>query len=181
MMLLTLRGTPFLYYGDEIGMGNVPVPQDRVVDPVGLAELPGLPGRDPFRTPMQWTSGPRFGFTEPGVDPWLPFGDASARNVRDQRSDPRSTMNLCRDLIAFRRQQPDLHGGRYVGIDSPPGVWAWRRGGRFQVVLNLSDQDARVPSPEGAVAIATHRDRAGEPVGRQLRLGPWEGVLLMLS
>jgi alpha-glucosidase len=181
MMLLTLRGTPFLYYGDEIGMTDVEVPDDRLLDPVGLRHFPDFPGRDPCRTPMQWTPDPGAGFTEPGVEPWLPLGDAAARNVRDQRASQESTLTLCHDLIALRRRQPDLHAGRYTGIDSPEGVWAWRRGEAFQVVLNLSDRGVRVPTREGSVVIGTRRDRDGEQVGRQLRLGPWEGVVIQLS
>jgi alpha-glucosidase len=181
MMLLTLRGTPFLYYGDEIGMGNLFVPDEGLRDPVGLRHIPDFPGRDPCRTPMQWRPEPGAGFTEPGVRPWLPIGDAGARDVRDQMADPESTLRLCHDLIGLRRQEPDLHGGRYAGLDSPPGVWTWRRGERFQVVLNFSDREVGVPTHEGTVAISTRRDRDGEQVGRLVRLGPWEGVVLELS
>jgi alpha-glucosidase len=181
MMLLTLRGTPFLYYGDEIGMRSVPVPFDRLRDPVGLRGWPDDPGRDPGRTPMQWSAEPGAGFTKAGVEPWLPMGDAAERNVRDQRSEPHSTLNLCRDLMALRRSEPDLHRGRYASLDSPPGVWAWRRGERFRVALNLSDREARVSGPEGKVAIGTDRDRDGERVGRQLRLRSREGVVIRLS
>jgi alpha-glucosidase len=178
LALLTLRGTPFLYYGDEIGMVEVPVPLDRVRDPAGLRGWPDDPGRDPGRTPMQWMSEPGAGFTHPGVSPWLPVGDASSRNVRDQRSDPGSILTLCRDLIALRRSEPDLHGGRYESVESPPGVWSWRRGKRFRVVLNLTDRAARVDARDGTIAIGTHRDRDGERVGRRLSLRPWEGVVL---
>jgi alpha-glucosidase len=181
MMLLTLRGTPFLYYGDEIGMPNVPVPFDQLRDPVGLRGWPEDLGRDGSRTPMQWSSGPGAGFTTRAAEPWLPIGDAERRNVGDQRSDPGSTLNLCRDLIALRRSEPDLHAGRYATLDSPRGVWAWRRGERFRVALNLSDRETRLAGREGRVAIGTRRDRDGEEVGRQLTLRPWEGVLIEVS
>jgi alpha-glucosidase len=178
MMLLTLRGTPFLYYGDEIGMTNVPVPFDQLLDPVGLRGWPEDPGRDSARTPMRWSSGPGAGFTTEAAQPWLPIGDTEGRNVRDQGSDPGSTLSFCRDLISVRRSEPDLHAGRYASLDSPPGVWAWRRGERFRVALNLSDRETRLAAWEGTVAIGTRRDRDGERVGRQLTLRPWEGVLI---
>jgi alpha-glucosidase len=181
MMLLTLRGTPFLYYGDEIGMRDVPVPFDQVRDPVGLRRGNEDAGRDPGRTPMQWSPDRGAGFTEPGVRPWLPLGDSEARNVRDQRSDPASMLNLCRDLIALRRWEPDLQRGTYASVDSPPGVWMWRRGEGFRVVLNMSDDEARVQVRQGKVAIGTRRDRDGERVGGQVRVRPWEGLLVQLS
>jgi alpha-glucosidase len=75
MFLLTIRGTPTLYQGEELGMENVPIPPDRAVDPFGL-RLPELGlGRDSQRTPMQWDSSENAGFTEPGVEPWLPLAD----------------------------------------------------------------------------------------------------------
>ena len=74
VMLMRLRGTPFLYYGDEIGMPDTDIPDDRVLDPVGKFHGPRV-GRDAERTPMQWTGEPGAGFTRAGVEPWLPFGD----------------------------------------------------------------------------------------------------------
>ncbi len=79
VVLLTLRGTPVLYYGDEIGMPEVAVPRDRIKDPVGIRGWPDDPGRDRARTPMPWTGDPAGGFTRPGIDPWLPAGEPSSR------------------------------------------------------------------------------------------------------
>ena len=80
VMLLGLRGTPFLYYGDEIGMPDTDVPVERILDPVGVFHGPRL-GRDPERTPMHWSGEPGAGFSAPGVEPWLPYGDYAACNV----------------------------------------------------------------------------------------------------
>src|SRR5207249_2156317 len=127
LILLALRGTPFLYYGDEIAMLDVDVPDDRATDPL-VRRFPGQRrGRDPERTPMPWSHGSGAGFTTPGVEPWLPLGDLG-RNVAAQRADPGSTLNLCRDLIALRRRTPDLHAGAYTTLEAPEGAWAWRRG-----------------------------------------------------
>src|SRR3712207_216353 len=101
MMLLTLRGTPFLYYGDEIGMAEVPIDPEQALDPVARRTGDPSENRDPCRTPMQWSAEPGAGFTTPEARPWLPLGDAGACNVADQRSDPGSVLHLVRDLIAL--------------------------------------------------------------------------------
>jgi alpha-glucosidase len=99
MLLLTLRGTPTIYQGEEIGMGNVPIPHERVQDPWGR-RVPGF-GRDPVRTPVPWTAEPSGGFTS--GEPWLPLGsDLGALNVVAQEGDPRSMLSLYRALLRAR-------------------------------------------------------------------------------
>jgi len=180
MTLLTLRGTPFLYYGDEIGMTNVPVAEGEVRDTVGV-RLSSEAGRDPGRTPMQWNADRGAGFTGSEVRPWLPIGDAGSRNVAEQRSDRGSTLNLCRDLIALRRRTPELRSGTYRSLPSPPGTWAWRRGAGIVVALNLSDEDTTMPLEPATILIATDRRRDGEQVRGELALDPWQGAVLGLS
>lgn len=180
LLLLTLRGTPVLYAGDEIGLPDVDVPRDRLLDPVGLRDLPGEAGRDRCRTPMHWHSAPGAGFTEPGVEPWLPLGDAQSCNVAAQRDDPTSVLAFCRVLIALRRSWPSLHAGGYRRRESPPGTWAWHRGDDAVVAVNLADTPARLADICGAVAIATGRERGGEQV-TELALEPWEGVVVRVS
>jgi len=126
---------------------------------------------------MQWSAGPGAGFTPPGVEPWLPLGDAGACNVDDQRSDPGSVLALCRDLITQRRERSDLHDPAMRFLDAPEGVLAWRRGSGTTVALNLSDEGATVDGA-GIVGIATRRDREGERVDGRLTLEPWEGVVV---
>jgi alpha-glucosidase len=106
MLLLTLRGTPTRYYGDELGMEDVAVPPDRVVDP---------DGRDPERSPMPWTDAPGRGSCDDGVQPWLPFGDP-AINLEAQGADPRSMLALHRRLLALRRSSSDLLEGAYETV-----------------------------------------------------------------
>jgi alpha-glucosidase len=158
MMLLTLRGAAFLYYGDELGKP--------------------FHNRDAARTPMPWAPGPGAGFTEPGVEPWLPFGVVEVCNVADQRADPDSMLHLTRDLIALRRALPDLRAGAYDVIPTDGALWAWQRGASVVVALNLGDEPASLDDVEGAVRIATTRGRDGERVSGTLVLGPWEGVVL---
>jgi alpha-glucosidase len=181
LLLLTLRGTPILYAGDEIGMPEVPVSRERLLDPVGVRFWPDDPGRDPGRTPMQWSRADGAGFTEPGVEPWLPLGDAIACNVADQREDPASVLHLSRDLIALRRDRRDLRDGRYERLAAPDGVWSWRRGDRTVVAVNLSDAAASVDLGGGVVLIGTDRARDGAAIRDGIALGPFEAVVVDLG
>jgi alpha-glucosidase len=157
LMLLTLRGTPFLYYGDEIALPEGDVPADRRRDPVPEH-------RDGCRTPMPWS---RDGDWR---DPWLPLTDTS-RNVADQREDPGSVLHLVRRAIALRRERADLRTGRYETLPAPDGAWIWRRGERTVVALNLSDEPLAI-DVRGELLIAT-RDRPFDGV-----LPPWSGVVV---
>jgi len=177
MSLLTLRGTPVMYYGDELGMPDTRVPRDRLQDPMGKRHWPQPRGRDPERTPMHWSNAPGGGFTDAGVRPWLPIGDVKARNVADQQGDPSSTLNFVRELIAVRRRQSDLRRGAYRQLPSPPRVWAWRRGRGTTVAINLSGDPRRIPGISGTILIGTMGARDGERVGGALTLGPWEGAI----
>jgi len=172
LALLSLRGTPVLYYGDELGMPDVPIPDDRTRDPVG---------RDLCRTPMQWTAEPGAGFTEPGVEPWLPLGDASRCNVEEQRGRDDSILAFTQHLIALRRELPDLRVGSYASLPAPDDVWAWRRGGRVAVAVNLGGEQRSIASGPGVIAAATHTARQGEAVESTLVLGPWEGALVLMG
>jgi alpha-glucosidase len=185
MLLLTLRGTPTLYYGDEIGMADVPIPPDRERDPWGI-NLPGQGlGRDPERTPMQWSSEPSAGFTT--GDPWLPVADDfTAVNVERQRDDPSSVLTLYRRLLALRRAEPPLHGGSYVEVDADGAVLAYERrwdDARFLIALNLGDAPASVAIPAsagGTVVISTHADAEGAAIDDSIALRPAEGVVVRM-
>jgi alpha-glucosidase len=178
MLLLTMRGTPFLYYGDEIGMPESKLTEEDLKDPVGIRFWPRNPGRDACRTPMQWEARPGAGFTSEGAEPWLPLGDQTAFNVASQRGDPTSILTLTRDLIAFRRNSPDLTRGSYEALESSPGVWAFRRGEGTVVALNMSDEVAAVDGVRGTIPIATDRSRDGEALDGSIELPAWQGALI---
>ncbi len=148
MMLLTLRGVPVLYMGDELALEDGAVPPERVRD---VADPP----RDPCRTPFPWT-----GAGAEWRNPWLPF-TPTGRNVADERADQGSTLHFTRELIARRRE---LAGG-YTSLPSPPGVWLYRRGSGHSVALNLSDRQQRI-TVEGEPLLTV-----GDP-GE-----PWSGAL----
>ena len=176
VMLLTLRGTPVLYYGDELGMGDVPVPPEQRRDPVGTGAFDAGPSRDPCRTPMPWAPGPGGGFTASEARPWLPLSTRPGVTVEEQRDDPSSMLRLSRDLIALRRSEPDLRGGAYQALATPDGLWAYRRGPRFVVALNLGGQPARLEIT-GRIRLGTDRNRDGAEV-EGLELAPGEAAVV---
>jgi alpha-glucosidase len=178
LMLLSLRGTPVLYYGDEIGLPEVPLDWRTALDPVALRTGDSTRNRDVCRTPMPWTAEPGGGFTTAEATPWLPFGDLTAHNVAAQRADRGSTLHLVRDLIALRKSERDLTAGDYATLPAPDGAWAWRRGARFGVAVNLSGTPVEVDGLAGRVAVGTDRARDGEAVDGVLALGPYEGVVV---
>jgi len=180
LMLLCLRGTPVLYQGDEIGLGDSPVSQADLRDPLGVRYWPAYAGRDAMRTPMPWRDVPGGGFTEPGTTPWLPLGPTAGCNVEDQRSDPASILSLVHDLISLRGRTPDLQTGGYRSVETPAGVWAWHRGDHILVVLNMGDAGATLPATQGRILIGTDRARDDEPVLGTLRLSAWEGAVVDL-
>jgi alpha-glucosidase len=177
LVLLALRGTALLYYGDEIGMIDVAVPRERLRDSVGIRNWPSDLGRDPCRTPMQWSPEVGSGFTRPGVEPWLPFGDSERRNVEQQQADPGSVLNLTRDLIRLRASTP-LGRGTYRTVSCRGGVWVWERGEGLMIAANLTRDPADVRVEDGEVLIGTTRERDGGRVRGSIRLEPWEGLVL---
>ena len=179
MMLLTLRGSVFLYEGDEIGMVDTPLEQEQLKDPVSVRYFP-VYGRDGARTPMQWSAAPGAGFTDPGVEPWLPFGDLSV-NVEDERRDPESFLSLTRDLVGLRDALPDLRSGAYAPVDSPDDVLAYQRGERTLIALNLGPEPATVDRVTGTIRVATVRARDDEEIHGTLTLASGEGAVVLLD
>ena len=182
LLLLTLRGTPTIYYGEEIGMVDVPIPTSAAQDPVERRE-PGR-GRDPERSPMQWDAPPNAGFTAPEATPWLPLAaDAATVNVAGQAEDPDSVLSLTRRLIELRREHPVLRLGDFERFGpTPNGTFAFGRvsaDGRLTVVLNLTGDERMVPGAgPGRVLIGTHRHRDGSSIAADFALGPNEALVI---
>jgi alpha-glucosidase len=184
MLLLTLRGTPTLYNGDEIGMHDVAIPHELVQDPFEK-NVPGIGvGRDPERTPMQWSADVNAGFTEGA--PWLPVADDFRQvNVEVQREDPGSMLTLHRRLIELRRRTPALCVGEYVHVHTDDDLLVYERvadAERVRVALNLSGRARSLawPDPRWRVILSTQLDREGD-VGEALELRPDEGVVIQHS
>lgn len=181
MLLLTLRGTPTLYYGDEIGLPQVEIPPDRARDP-WERNLPGLGvGRDGCRTPMQWDSTPHAGFTT--GEPWLPLDKNFARdNVAIERRDPTSMFSLYRALIDLRRIRLELAIGVYRQVSVTSELLVFERehqGQRLLVALNFGAASvATVIHVRGRVLLSTFMDRQAQTVDGMLELRDAEGIIL---
>ena len=193
MLLLTLRGTPTIYYGDEIGMSDVEIPRDRIRDPAELREPGKGQGRDPQRTPMQWSDCPGAGFTS--GTPWLPLGpDYRHRNVENAVADPQSMLALHRELLSLRRREAALHAGEIEAVRADGDCLSFERihgGSRLRVELNFGDQPvAAVAAPLGEVLLTTARfdgaaicdvAPAQAAVERPGPLQPFEGRVLRIG
>jgi alpha-glucosidase len=175
LLLTTLPGAVVLYYGDEIGMLDVPVPPELQRDEMTLGEVSARGNRDRARTPMQWDASAAGGFTAAGR-PWLPVGDAAARNVADQRADPGSLLVLCRDLLALRRAE--LGGGvaKYQELAVSGGLWAYQVGG-LRVLANLSGEAVTWPGRSGEILLSTGDGAGAGRAGDAVTLGAWQGVI----
>ena len=164
LLLMTLRGTPSLYYGDELALpeGHVPQTRTRCRRPVA--------GPQPHPDAVGATR---------RLDRSVAPARGHAPQRRGQRSDPASTLHYTRDLIALRRRLPDLRAGRYSELPAPAGAWAYRRGGNVVVAMNLGTESAEIDGIDGTIALASVRARENERVSGRLQLGPAQGVLVM--
>jgi alpha-glucosidase len=195
MLLLTLRGTPTCYYGDELGMENVPIPLEKVQDPpaVNQPEIAHIVGRDPERTPMQWDDSPNAGFAAPEVkELWLPLAsDYKEVNVASQLNDAHSMLNFYRKLLAYRKASPALTWGSYRSLDSgsteaQENCFVFERQGDDQhvlVALNFSAQEQTLSLPElgtGRIVLSTDLDQEGEVNLADFNLRANEGCIIEL-
>jgi len=195
MLLLTLRGTPTCYYGDELGMENVPIPPEKIQDPpaVNQPEIAHLVGRDPERTPMQWDDSPNAGFAVPDVqDLWLPLApNYTEVNVARQLDEPRSFLNYFRKLLAYRKSTPALLWGGYRSLNPESAevqknCFVFERnasGKRVVVALNFSSNEQNLKLPElgrGKIVISTNLDRDDEVNLAEFNLRANEGCIIEL-
>ncbi|MHA4739088.1 alpha-amylase family glycosyl hydrolase [Dyadobacter sp. MSC1_007] len=187
VMLLTLRGTPTLYYGDEIGMRDVPIPKHEIVDPQGV-NMPELNiSRDPARTPMQWNSQINAGFSR--RKPWLRVADDAGRiNVEAGQKDPYSMLSFYHRLLALRKSEPALHIGTYSPLYSDNQIIAYFRqyeNDRFLIVLNLSHRPAyltpRQDFHEGKIALSTEYERIRIKTGPDITLNGDEALVIRVT
>lgn len=184
LLVLSLPGTVFLYYGDELGMEETVIPDALARDPWG--QNVSYLSRDGARTPMQWSPAPNAGFTAPGVSTWLPFGrNVETVNVEAELADPDSILNMYRRLLATRKSSDAIRGGAYAsaGGDSHD-VLAFSRGddAEVTVLLNFGVGQLEVAVGEGTLAFSTHNPgREGDAVAGSVVLHPHEGVIVFHS
>ena len=184
LMLLTVRGSPFFYYGEEIGMESIePETLEEVRDPVGKRYWPGYKGRDAQRRPMQWTNGPNAGFTS--GTPWvkLPPGPIK-RSVEQASADPDSILNFYKRTIRLRRQSSALLDGDYTSIGNDPHIFAYARRARQQtmiVALNMSGEERKLKINEAGYlreVLSNQRKDERAIEGGEVTLAPYEAVVL---
>ncbi len=188
LLLLTLRGTPTIYYGEELGMRDVPIPFEEVQDPQGLNMPDKNLSRDPARTPMQWNSKEQAGFST--AKPWLRLSSTYKRvNVEVQKKDPYSHLNLYKRLIALRQSQPSLMWGDYKPVYADQQALAYIRqassGKAFLIVLNLSHRPCYLKIQHlpisGTVVLSTASELEGTAVTETIQLGGDEGIIAELT
>ncbi len=181
VLLLTLRGSPFLYQGEELGLLDAVVPEDRVVDPGG---------RDGCRAPIPWDASADHGWpTDGDLTPWLPLPpDPAERNYATLRRDPSSILHLYRRMLGLRRSTPALVVGEQTALDLPDGVLGYRRTGRGSsctVLINFTGRPVDVGdvgSPgmtDGASTVAVASDGAGESRPFDGRLAADQAVVIV--
>jgi alpha-glucosidase len=182
-LVLTLRGTPFVYQGDELGLPDTPIPPERKVD---------VNGRDVVRAPIPWLppsqAGPGAGFTL-GADPWLPITPEAERlNVASEQQDAGSPLAYHRRLLSARRASRALQLGSYRSLPTPDDVYAYVRevpGERVLVALNFRAQERPVPladalgAREGTTLVSTHRNN--HTTLADLLLQPNEALVVRLG
>jgi alpha-glucosidase len=189
MLLLTLRGTPTMYYGDEIGMLPGEIPRERYQDPQAVNEPDTARSRDRERTPMQWDASTHAGFST--ALPWLPVNaDYAERNAAAQQADPNSLLNFVKRLIVLRQQSPALNHGTYMTLPTfTPDVLAYLRAQDAEnilVVLNFSGTDKAVNLSANSqsaqpVLLSTCGDHDAEVSLNPLHLRPYEGVMIRMN
>ncbi len=185
MLLLTLRGTPTMYNGDELGMQDVPISPEQVQDPAEKNEPGKGRGRDPERSPMIWVNAPNAGFTTAGATPWLPLqADWPTENAAAQSARPRSLLSLYRRLLGLRRQHPALHSGAIGSVSDEGTLLRYRRiqdGSAFEILLNLGAEPVTTHCEPGRILLTTLLDGEGATVDGRTTVEGGEGLLIALQ
>lgn len=183
LLQFTLRGIPFIYYGEELGMANIDVPKDRIKDPMAIRLKGFHPGRDAERSPMQWDETINAGFSK--SDPWLPVGnDFKDINVASEQADERSFLNLYSSLLYLRKSRKSLAEGKYVPLNlNNPSILGFIRqkmDEKTLILTNFSNDKQMVYLPIGVwkTVLSTKMDIGERKEHNHVTLRPNEGLLL---
>ena len=183
LLQLTLRGIPFIYYGEELGMKNGDIPKEKIKDPIALNTNGTDFGRDPVRTPMQWDDSKHAGFSD--VEPWLPLeNEFRSRNVMAETMDKTSFLNLYKSILKLRNTRISLTEGKYIPYPSKnPGIFGYIRRSHTEETLILANfssepQEAELPKGHWKILLSIRLDRAGIIEKSTVMLRPFEAVIL---
>lgn len=185
LMLLTLKGTPFIYYGEELGMENVLIPQEQIMDPV--EKVQAGTGRDPERTPMQWNDNNYAGFSQ--NKPWLPVSpNYRKKNVEMERMEEKSFLNFYQQLISYRKIHDSLLIGKYQAIDNLPddcyGYYRSYNNERHAILLNLSQNVKIIKKKDlsqGKIIFTSYFDNKRIKNDGIIELNSYEGILIEIG
>jgi alpha-glucosidase len=193
-LYLTLRGSPIMYYGEELGMqNNDPKRKEDVKDPQGITGWPGEIGRDGERTPMQWSDAKNAGFSN--AKPWLPVPPSfKTHNVAAESKDPNSILSVYRQLLAMRHNEPALLNGTYTALnEDDPNVLSYLRkddNEAILVLLNMSNTPHKVKlnlepvgytSPKLSVLLSTFQQSASAGTAEALELPPFGALIAKVA
>ncbi len=187
LLHFTVRGTPTMYYGEELGLCDMQVPLDRLQDPAGKAD-PRY-GRDGYRAPMPWDDSPGAGFSS--SKPWLPMDEATReRHVAGQLRDPQSLLNFYRHVLRLRAREPALQIGDYAPLETPEPILTFVRGegaDQLLVAANLSDEPSALDLEAIGYACCGHQCifstlcAEPSPLTAVVTLKPREGMVIRLQ
>jgi len=183
LLQLTLRGIPFIYYGEELGMKNRDIPKEKVKDPIAL-HTPGTGfGRDPVRTPMQWDDSEYAGFSD--AEPWLPLEtEYRKRNVQTEKQNKTSFLNLYKSILKLRNTKTSLSNGKYIKyFCKNPDIFGYFRRNKLEetfILANFSKeaQETELPNSNWNILLSTGLDRVEKIEKSTLTLRPFEAVIL---
>ena len=178
LLLLTLRGTPTLYMGDELGMLDTEIPPDRIRDPAELRQPGKGQGRDAERTPFPWQPGPGAGFSS--GTPWLPIGHDTPMTT--QRDDSASMLSLHRQLLALRRQYSALATGNVEAVEANGAILSFRRrdaAATLQIIANTGGEETGIALPAGEILLSTYAEAGAARVPERLTLRPNEALVIL--
>ena len=179
-LLLSLRGTPCMYEGEELGLPEAEIPYERLQDPYGKNFWPEFKGRDGCRTPVPWDDSRGAGFTDDTAEPWLPIPNSHrALSVKNQQGDAASTLERTRTLLALRKAQPAFTSDSLQLLEAPAGVLMFERGDdeeRLLFIFNLTAQEQCIALPTNwskLTSLLCSAGRSGYDGGSTKMYLPW--------
>ena len=185
VLLLTIKGTPFIYYGEEIGMENGKIKRKDIKDPLGKKFWPFYSGRDKARTPMQWSNDDNAGFTK-AENPWLPINnDYLLKNIEIQTNIEDSILNIYKKIIQIRKRHPALTSGDWMPVmKGKHGILAYYRvhnDEQLLVILNFTNEPKQISIDIASghkILFSTHKIPHSKTLNSEYKIAPFEALIM---